>query len=207
MKITMNSYLTRFFLLLTVAGSLVACREDSKLPAPTTESIPLIIPEINPQKSFFDSRFSRPSNKMVADSGWTRPVFEFVVNPSQGYSEIQTVEVYKSIRRKDVLGPRVKAFDLTTFPATVSINSQNASRDLFFANPMNNTTAVLGPNDTSPNRTLNGDAIVFTFEYVMKDGRRITLTPLSTSTSSAGAPTGTFINPPYAAIAEFRPGI
>jgi hypothetical protein len=201
----MNKHLTRFFLFLVAAGSLAACRDNNKLPAPAIESIPQIIPEVNPQKSFFNSRFSRPSNKMLADSGWTRPVFEFVVNPSQGYSEIQTVEVYKSIRRKDVLGPRVKEVDLTSFPATVSLNSQQASRGLFFSNPMNNTTAVLAPNDTNPNRMLNGDVVVFTFEYIMKDGRRVTLTPLSTSTSSAGAPTGTFVNPPYAAIAEFRP--
>ncbi|MDO7847031.1 hypothetical protein Q5H92_11730 [Hymenobacter sp. M29] len=204
----MNSYLTRFFLLLTAASSLVACREDSKLPAPTTESIPLIIPEINPQKSFYDIISAKPSTNALAAQGLTRPVFEFVVNPSQGYSEIQTVEVYKSYRRDLRLGPRVKVMDLTSFPATVTINSQDALRGLYATSPVTGQAApqpVLGETSAIINRVFNGEAIVFTFEYVMKDGRRITLTPLSTTSGSVGAPQGTFVNAPYAAIAEIRP--
>jgi len=203
----MNKHFTRFFLLLAAVGSLASCRDTSKLPEPATESIPLVIPEINPQKSFFNYITSRPSINSIAASGDTRPVFEFVVNPSQGYSEIQTVEVYKSFRRDSKLGPRVKQVDLTSFPATVTLNSQDAIKDLYITSPVAGAAApvaVMSPTAGAANRMLNGDGIVFTFEYVMKDGRRIILTPLSTSTGMVGAPTGTFVNKPYAAVAEFR---
>ena len=39
--------------------------------------------------------------------------------------------------------------------------------------------------------------------YIMKDGRRITLTPLST-TGYMGTPIGTLISSTYAVVAEFR---
>lgn len=39
--------------------------------------------------------------------------------------------------------------------------------------------------------------------YIMKDGRRITLTSLST-TGYVGTPIGTLISSTYAAVAEFR---
>ncbi|MBF9142125.1 hypothetical protein [Hymenobacter properus] len=213
MNIPMNKYFTRFFLLLVAVGSLASCRESSKIPAPAIESVPLIIPVINPQKSYFDYTTSRPSTNTIKASGASRPVFEFVVNPSEGYAEIQTVEVYKSIRRGTILGPRVKFRELTSFPATITIDSQEALRDLYYTSPIAPTpanpnptapVAALAPNDATINRILNGDAVVFTFEYVMKDGRRIILTPLSTSSGSVGAPTGTQVNAPYAAIAEFR---
>jgi hypothetical protein len=204
----MHSLFNRFFLLLTVTSSLVACRETSKLPAPAIEDIPLIIPEINPQKSFYDVTTTRPSTAAITAQNQSRPVFEFVVNPSQGYTEIQTVEVYKSFRRDNKLGPRLKVMDLTSFPATVSINSQDALRGLYATSPVSGSAPrqpLLGETNTTTNRVFNGEAVVFTFEYVMKDGRRIILTPLSTLAGSVDAPLGTFINAPYAAIAEIRP--
>ncbi|MFD2721610.1 hypothetical protein ACFST9_23040 [Hymenobacter monticola] len=205
----MNSFATRFLLLLTAASSLVACRETSKLPAPATEDVPLIIPEVNPQKSYFNILDARPSVDQARNQNRTRPVFEFVVNPSKGGGDIQTVEVYKSYRRDLKLGPRVKVTDLTSFPATVTINSQDALQDLYATSPIAGSTTprqpVKGETDTTPNRLINGEAVVFTFEYVMKDGRRIILTPLSTLSGSVGAPLGTFVNAPYAAVAEIRP--
>lgn len=209
MRLFMRNRLTSLLGLFLAAGSLASCRESSKLPAPAIESVPLVIPEVNTQKNYFDFVRSRASVNSAASTGIVRPVFEFVVNPSQGYTELNTVEVYKSYRRGTVLGPRVKVTDLTSFPATVSINSQDVITDLYLASPTadNPTPAPLKAPAASPaqnNRVLTGDAIVFTFEYVLKDGRRIVLTPLSTTTGSVGAPTGTQINTPYAAVALFR---
>jgi hypothetical protein len=207
----MNSFATRFLLLLTAASSLVACRETSKLPAPATEDVPLIIPEINPQKSYFNIQAARLSVDQARTQNRTRPVFEFVVNPSKGGGDIQTVEVYKSYRRDLKLGPRVKVMDLTSFPATVTIDSQKALEGLYATSPI--TVAgvttlpqpVKGESDGTPNRLINGEAVVFTFEYIMKDGRRIILTPLSTLSGYVDAPLGTLVNAPYAAVAEIRP--
>lgn len=205
----MKNYFTSVLLLLTAAATLSSCRETSKLPEPAYESIPLIIPEINPQKSFFDLVTSRYSVNALATNNATRPVFEFVVNPSQGYSEIQTVEVYKSFFRTagSSLGPRVKVADLTSFPATVTLDSQQALQGLFptsATTDIPNPLAVLGANPTLQNRIINGNAVVFTFEYVMKDGRRITLTPLSKTVGSINAPTGVQSLAPLAAYAYFR---
>ncbi|WP_046244492.1 hypothetical protein [Hymenobacter terrenus] len=209
----MKNYFTSFLLLLPIMVTLSSCRETSKLPEPANVSVPLIIPEINPQKSFFDYTNSRSSENAVAAAGIARPVFEFVVNPSRGYAEIQTVEVYKSFRRGTNLGPRVKVMNLGEFPATISINSQDALTGLFLSSPISGQPApiaVKAATPSNPNRLIpppvnNKDAIVFTFEYVMKDGRRVILTPLSTIEGFVGAPiANTFINPPYAAIAEFR---
>jgi hypothetical protein len=204
----MNSFATRFFLLLTATSSLVACRETSKIPAPATEDIPLIIPEINSQKGFYNIITAKPSTNQLTAQSLTRPVFEFVVNPSKGGGDIQTVEVYKSYRRDLKLGPRVKVTDLTSFPATVSLDSQEALRGLYATSPVTGGAPpqpVLGETASTINRVFNGEAVVFTFEYVMKDGRRIILTPLSTLSGSVGAPLGTFVSAPYAAVAEIRP--
>ena len=199
----MKKYLTRLALLVSAVATLPACRETSRLPEPAYENVPLIIPEVNPKLDYFDRAAARAS---VA-SGTTRPVFEFVVNPSQGYAELQTVEVYKSFRRANILGPRVKFKELNSFPATVTINSQEAITDLVPSTPTTsnpNPTPPRAATPTATNTLVNGDAIVFTFEYILKDGRRIILTPLSTTTGSIGAPTGTFINTPYAAVAPFE---
>ena len=72
------------------------------------------------------------------------------------------------------------------------------------ANPTPSPVRAPIANSAQNNRVLTGDAIVFTFEYVLKDDRRIVLTPLSTTAGSVGAPTGAQINAPLAAIALFR---
>ncbi|WP_210519587.1 hypothetical protein [Hymenobacter terricola] len=205
----MKNYLASLLLLLAVTGSLSSCRDHSVIPEPVNESIPLIIPEINPNKATFSFNDARLSVSAAAAGNVARPVFEFVVNPSQGYTDLQTVEVYKCIRRSGVLGPRVKVTDLNSFPATVSINSQDALRDLYVTSPTASLPApvpvlALASSPTQANRILNSDAVVFTFEYVMKDGRRIVLTPLSTADGSVGAPTGAQTNAPLAAVATFK---
>ncbi|MDB5271243.1 MAG: hypothetical protein JWP58_4283 [Hymenobacter sp.] len=205
----MKNYFASFLLLLSAVAGLSSCRESSKLPEPKNESVPLIIPEINADKSFFPFRRGQLSEQIRIDSFslkpqyYTRPVFEFVINPSQGYAELQTVEVYKSFRRGAAYGPRVKIGDITSFPATVSLTSQEALKDLF-PNAVPGTLAVLA-NPAVPtlnNRIVRNDAIVFTFEYVLKDGRRIVLTPVSPTDNTLLA--SSQINAPLAAVAIFK---
>lgn len=209
----MKNCFSSFALLLSAVVSLSSCRESSKLPAPKYDSVPIIIPVINPSRSYFNLDSSRVSDANAASRNIKRPIFEFVVNPSQGYGDIQTVEVYKSFRRGSAFGPRVKLTDLTSFPATITLNSQDALTGLYLNSPIVGQTAPLpvkGQNATAVNRLVFPalpvkDAVVFTFEYIMKDGRRIILTPLSNAEGSVNAiVTNSFVNAPLAAIAEFR---
>ena len=97
----MKKLIFSLFLLVPLVGSLSSCREQSKIPEPQVDSVPLILPEINPAKSFFSFL---PSQASVA-SNPTRPVFEFTVNPSQVAGvQLETVEVYKSFVRDGVFG-------------------------------------------------------------------------------------------------------
>ena len=107
----------------------------------------------------------------------------------------------------------MKHADLTSFPATVTINSQEAITGLYPSSPVAGQVAPLpvkGLTSSAINRidlpsTKIRNAVVFTFEYVMKDGRRIVLTPLSSAAGSTGAVIpNTFVNAPLAAIAVFR---
>ena len=203
----MKNYVVSFLLLISATIALSSCRESSKLPEPKNESVPLIIPEINPNKSFFSFRRSQLSEQIRIDSlstrpsYYVRPEFEFIVNPSQGYTELQTVEVYKSFRRgTSSFGPRVKIADLTSFPATITINSQDALRGLLPS--VGALLPVLAATATGNNRiTRNSDAVVFTFEYILKDGRRIVLTPVSADQALLPS---SLINAPLAAVAVFR---
>lgn len=194
----MKKYVASLLMLFSAAISFSSCRESSKLPEPKYENVPLIIPEINASKSSFDFSRSSVSVNNATANGIVRPQFEFVVNPSQGYGELQTVEVYKSFRRGTAFGPRVKYADLTSFPATVTLDSQEALRDL---RPTPGGVLVRGANDGAINRIIRNDAVVFTFEYVMKDGRRIVLTPVSSDNVLLAS---SLINAPLAAVAVFQ---
>jgi hypothetical protein len=196
----MKNYFASFLLLLAATVSLSSCRETSRLPEPKNESVPLIIPEINPAKYYFDFTRSSVSVNNATANNVVRPEFEFVVNPSQGYGELQTVEVYKSFKRGDTFGPRVKVRDLTSFPATITLNSQEALRDLYPSSDPG-TLPVLGANNGAINRIArSGDAVVFTFEYIMKDGRRIILTPVGANNTLLPS---SLNNAPLAAVARF----
>ncbi|UOQ52859.1 hypothetical protein [Hymenobacter cellulosivorans] len=189
-----------FGLLLLVAfgGTLSSCKEDSAIPAPAVESVPLVLPQITTGKDFFNILAARAAT----NTNPTRPIFEFTLAPNQQRDlKLQTIEVYKSFRRGDLLGPRVKVGDYSSFPATVSLTSTEALKDLqrYTGTSLVSVIPPGGPDVTnillSPN-----DAIVFTFEYIVEGGRRIVLTPVN----SMNIPSGTQILAPYAAVAVFR---
>ena len=202
-----------FFSLLSLAafaGMLGSCREQSRIPEPEVESLPLILPDINPAKNVFTFTPSRAAES----TNPTRPVFEFTVNPSQVSGiKLEVVEVYKTfVRGGTTFGPRVKVKDLTSFPATVSINSQDALTDLYLTNNPPPVTVPATPppipikatTSTGNNRIISGDAVVFTFEYVVNGGRRIVLTPLKTVAGVTGVISGNRTAAPFAAIVTFK---
>ena len=210
-------------LVLAGAGAFSGCRDKSKLPEPTIENLPLIIPQYSadPTKTYYDFLRARLPLNTLNSRSLTRPVFEFVINPSNTDLKIRTVEVYKSfgstvgavnapppikspapLGRNFSFGPRVKFGEYSSFPATVSIPSNVAIADLpYYPAGLGGIINPVAPTDNTAfaNVIGPGTAVVFTFEYVLEDGRRIILTPLD----SRGAVTGTFANAPYAAVALF----
>lgn len=210
-------------LLLSAMGSLSACKDSSKIPAPEVTSVPLIFPKFtaDPSKSYFDTqRASASINQLATLTNPTRPVLEFVINiPDQRDVKIKAVEVYKSFQRPNqAIGPRALAGSYSSFPATVSLNSQDALsglQRLSFAagRSLPSLSPLLLSTPSAPgarNPILNGDAIIFTFEYVLEDGSRVILTPLTdvrldgVGTPPAKVISGTQINPPYALYARFN---
>ena len=101
----------------------------------------------------------------------------------------------------------------SSFPATVSVNSQDALTGLkrlltVTGAALPTTSTLLGATNAQPNSIVSGDIIVFTFEYILEDGSRVVLTPLTKVNLSDGTTvqviSGTQINPPYAVEAAFQ---
>ena len=203
-------------LLVSSMGTFSSCKESSKIPAPEVTSVPLIFPKASAdvEKSYFNTtRAAASINNLTRLPDPTRPVFEFSFDvQDQRDVRIKAVEVYKSFQRGINIGPRVLQGSYNTFPVKVSINSQDALtglQRLFFATGevLPSLRNLLGATASNPNEVLNGDLIVFTFEYVLEDGSRVILTPLSDVKLAGGATakviSGTQINPPYALYAKF----
>jgi len=226
----MKNYLTYVLLLLAGMSSLTSCREDSKLPAPAIAGeVPLIIPVItsDPEKNHFDYTRAQLSDTRLANTpdlpNRTRPVFEFSFDLDNSRSKkVKAVEVYKSFLRGTTLGTRVLVGSYTSFPVTISLNSQDALTGLQRVIPQSPGLPYLldvkSANSTTTNNPISrNDAIVFTFEYVLEDNSRVILTPVNTVTVGPGPGTATTptttvqvmatttqTNAPYAAIAYFR---
>jgi|SRR6476469_1020979 len=204
-------------LLLLTAGSFSSCEDKDKIPAPTVKSTPLIFPIITADKSYYIWSRARAAES----TNPVRPVFEFTIDlGDQRDVQIKTVEIYKSYRRGSTLGPRVLAREVSSFPATITMDSQEAITGLKRlvlqdapAKPY--LVDVRASSPTAPNsQIVISDQIVFTFEYVLQDGSRVITTPLTNvqvQENAAGGAistiqviSGTQINAPYAAIAQFK---
>ena len=209
-------------LLLSVAATVAGCRETSKLPEPAIENMPLILPiqSDNPFKRYFDFQRGRLGINSLRTNNQitirTRPIYQFTISPTNTDVKVRTVEVYKSFavplnaaNTAYEYGPRVKFGEYSSFPTTVTLNSLEALKGLTYQDGAVTTPLIeLNPDGTiNPTKNFIGvklnTAIVFTFEYILEDGRRIILTPLSTR----GAITGTFAARPYAAYAVFKDSV
>ena len=206
-------------LLLSAAATVAGCRETSKLPEPAIENLPLIFPTVTADtaRQYFNWKSSRSNDNGLSNIDPPnlkyRPIFEFTIAPTERDVKIRTVEVYKSYAIPlNVLGtayrfgPRVKYRDFSSFPATITLDSNEALKGLTYLDgSVTRPVVQLLPNGSQdPTQFINfidpGHAVVFTFEYILEDGRRIILTPLDTR----GSITGTFTAKPYAMYAVFR---
>lgn len=208
----MKKIILGLFLVASATATLSSCKDADKIPAPEKEDLPLIFPRATPGKDSIYIVNARYSLNTLADSarefpqgGFIRPVIEFTINPTDRDINIRTVEVYKSYGRDAGGGtytytPRVKLVDVYEFPKTLSYNSDELLRDLTFRGETQffPVLPLLSDGSINPGQTYNNftgtSAILITFEYILEDGRRITLTPLDRN----GVVTGTFTNPPYA---------
>ncbi len=208
-------------LLATTMGALSSCEDSSKIPAPEVTSVPLILAKASPDatKNYFDRERAEASiNRLATLSNPTRPIFEFSFDiPNQRDVQIREVEMYKSFKRGITIGPRVLVGSYSSFPVTISMNSQEALtglQGLFLRGAtatlptLDNLLRSTPANPSFSNPLLNGDVVVFTFEYVLQDGSRVILTPLSdvklVNGGTAKVISGNQVNPPYALYAEFQ---
>lgn len=194
----MKKFILGLLLLTSSVGSFTSCKRDENVPAPAADTVPLAFPQVSsdPTRQFYNITTARAT---VA-SNTARPIFEFTLTPSgSGNSQLASILVYKSFRRGGAFGPRVLAGEYSDFPATVSINSQEALTGIARAggNP------VLAASPTQTNQLLAQDAIVFTFDYKVTDGTVFTTTPVDATGTISPAATN-LANPPYSIIAVFR---
>lgn len=212
----MKQFAFGLLLFASAIGAFSSCKDSSKIPAPDVTSAPLFFPQVSSDrnKNHFDYATARAS---IA-SNPTRPVYEFTIDlKDQRDVKIKAVEVYKSFKRGNIIGPRVLSGSYSSFPTTVSINSQDALRDLprlislpaVGGLPQSYLTPTVSATTTGTNPILPGDIIIFTFEYVLEDNSRIILTPLTSVPLLAPNPaaqiiSGGRINAPYALYDTIR---
>lgn len=182
-----------FLLLLCGLLAVASCRNKDKDPYPEMEELPLILPAISADKSFYNYDQVRLSTG--------NPVFEFTIDlKDQRDVQIAAVEVYKTFRRRtptaSTVEPRILYTTVTSFPATLTIPFSEVLKNLTRTVTTNGQTTQV---PFLPNFFVRNDEIVFTFEYILTDGRRVVLTPLSN-----GQIQGTMTNAPYAAVAVIR---
>lgn len=159
-----------------------ACSDEKRaeeMPFPETEKVAFVFPDI-----------SATENSYALSTA--NPVFTFSLDLKEKANDIAQVLVYKSFQRGTNAAnrlPRVLQTTLTSFPATISVNLEQALTGVVRNNaPL--TRALLIANDR----------FIFTFELVMKDGRTVVLTPLAN-----GLVSGTQAAAPFAAIAIVVP--
>ncbi len=194
----------------------------------------------DPNKNHYDFARTRASNNALANlTNPTRPVFEFTFNiDNTRDKKVKAVEVYKSlltgasfsgyVASGGSFGARVLVGTYTSYPVTISLNSQDALTDLKRIIGQTGTVApalplpylftVKAPSNTQANLISikqGSDAVVFTFEYILDDDSRVILTPV-TKTSVVDNINGTVartvdvlatttqVNFPYAAVAVIR---
>ncbi len=206
-------------------GGLTTCKDEDLSPIPETEDVALFFPQPSPDpsKRSFSLLCAQASvNQLPTRPGCNgqRPVFEFIIPKFEQRSrKIEAVEVYRSysrisgVDRQPLIGNRILVGTYREFPATVSINSQDAITGLTRVADGGEFAAVRAATNTQQNAIIGNDAILFTFEYITEGGQRVILTPTTKLTlkNAAGTitrtitdiPTGPPTATPYAIEGRF----
>lgn len=181
-------------LLAAVTLSFSACRDEDNLPYPQTEEFPVIFTTITAGQSSF--------RVAEVNAGTGNPTATFDIEVKGGESnQIDAIEVYRTFRGFNVpttgnaalgLGPRALLRTVAPNSGSIDVSINDAINGLTRA-----TGATQGGARTPITRTSlrTGEGFLFTYELVLRDGRRIVYTPLQ-----RGVVTGAQANAPYSGL-------
>lgn len=180
-----------YALLLTASAfGFSGCRDEDNLPYPKTEEFPIIFTTITAGQS---------SYRLTDVAGSGNPTATFAIEVKGGDpNQVEVVEVYRSFRGFNVpasgmaalgLGPRVLLRTVPPTSSSIEVSINDAISGLTRA-----TGASQGGARTPITRASlrAGEGFLFTYELVLKDGRRIVYTPLSGGVVSGAQSTAPF---------------
>ena len=202
----MKNFALAASLLLASSAALTSCYDRDRDPMPEYSSVGLVKATLDPATdtvSYVPARAAPSTNP-------TRPQVTFTVDLySQRDVKITKVYVYRTLRRGATTytySPRFFLEEVTTFPKTLSYNTQELLTGMMrvdaTSNPATAIPYIPGP-ASSPNRIFENDAFLFTYEYELENGKRIVLTPTSKTTvgtQTYETITGSQILAPYALV-------
>ncbi|WP_139919985.1 hypothetical protein [Hymenobacter sp. DG01] len=180
-------------LLAASALSVSACRDEDNLPFPKTEEFPLVFTNLTTQNTF----------KLADVQGTGNPTTTFNIEVKGGdASKIEAIEVYRSFRgynkpaagvtRAIGTGPRVLLRTVAPSSGSIEVSINDLITGLTRASGATQTGARVALTRASLEAN---EGFLFTYELVLKDGRRIVYTPLS-----GGIVSGIQASAPYAGI-------
>ncbi|MDO7876633.1 hypothetical protein Q5H93_17945 [Hymenobacter sp. ASUV-10] len=186
----MKKALIGLLLLASASAAFTSCKDEDKDPQPSVVSVPLFFPTLTTDSdTVLNLQRTRASDNALANlPNPTRPQIKFTINiTDQRDVKIKAVQVYKSYRATSgaSLGPRILAGEYPTFPTTVEYNSQEILTGLLSYTPptppdtVGTVRPIKGATASANNTVFSGSTILFTFEYVLEDGRHIILTPVN----------------------------
>jgi len=213
----MKNFITAGTLLALATVSLTSCYDRDRDPMPEYSSVALVNATLDPATATIPLLPARAA----AATNPTRPEIRFTIDLySQRDTKVSKVFVYRTLRRGSTAAvysysPRFLLAEVTTFPTTLTFNSQQLLTDMVRLTTDANTGAVtavpyIPPTATAVNRIFTGDTFIFTYEYELENGQRIVLTPTTKQTSSSPTTqayetiTGSQINAPYALVVPIR---
>jgi len=165
-----------YALLVTVSAfSFSGCRDEDNLPYPKTEEFPVVFTTLTTGANTY---------KLTDIAGSGNPVASFSIDLKGGdLSAVEAVEIYRSFRGFNVAatpavgtGPRTLLRSVSPSSATIEVSINDAISGLTRATGASQTGARTPITRAS---LRENEGFLFTYELLLKDGRRIVYTPLS----------------------------
>lgn len=206
----MKNFALAASLLLASSAALTSCYDRARDPMPEYTSVGLVKATVDPAT---DTIAYVPARAAVSTNP-VRPKVTFTIDLySQRDVKVTKVYVYRTLRRGTTTfsySPRFLLTEVTTFPTTLTFDSQQLLTDMVRLDATTNPATVvpyIQTAATSPNRIFQTDSFVFTYEYELENGERVVLTPTTKTTIGSQTYetiTGSQINAPYALVVPIR---
>jgi hypothetical protein len=214
----MKNFALAASLLLASSAALTSCYDRDRDPMPEYSSVALVKATIDPAT---DTLALRPA-QAAENTNPTRPEVRFTIDLySQRDVKVTKVYVYTTLRRGTgtsiTYSSRHLLTEVTTFPTTLTFNSQQLLEGMYRLGADNAGKATSYPYIRLANQTNSifaNDVILLTYEYELENGKRIILTPVTIKKATVTGTTepeqeyevitGSQIQPPYALPIVFR---